>query len=261
MILDDIIKKRKKSLIFDYKNFENLENHINKINRKPISQCIKNDQFSIISEIKPASPSLGKIRKISDVEKIVLEMQHAGVIGLSILTEPDYFHGSYNNLEIAIESTELPCLMKDFVIDELQIRIANNLGATNILLINLIGNLDKMYQKCLDYGLEPLIEIHSEKEIKDIEKLFEIGFSPKLLGVNNRDLKTMKIDLNNSKKIIPKLKHTFGQNIKVISESGIKTTDDINFVMKFGADAVLIGSAIMKSINIYEKILSLRSVI
>lgn len=263
MILDDIIEKRKKSLTQDFDKYEDLDDQIQKINLnlKPISQNIKDDEISIISEIKPSSPSLGNIRKIFNVKKLAVKMEGAGVAGLSILTEPDFFNGSYNNLKIAVQSTDLPCLMKDFVIDEFQLKIANVLGARNILLINLIGNLDIMYQKCLDYNLEPLIEIHNSEEIEDLEKLIEIGFDPKLIGVNNRNLKTLKIDLNTSKILIPKLKQIFGKKIKVISESGIKSREDIDFVAQFGADAVLIGSSIMKSIDVYQKILSLRSVI
>jgi indole-3-glycerol phosphate synthase len=263
VILDEIIEKRKKSLAHEYDKYKDLGDQIQKVNvnLKPISQNIKDDEVSIISEIKPSSPSLGNIRKVFDVKKLVVKMEGAGVVGLSILTEPNFFNGSYNNLKIAVESTSLPCLMKDFVIDELQLKIANNLGATNVLLINLIGNLEKMYQKCLDYNLEPLIEIHNVEEIKDLEKLIEIGFNPTLFGVNNRNLKTLKIDLNTSKLLIPKLKRIFGEKIKVISESGIKTREDIDFVAQYGADAVLIGSSIMKSIDVYEKILSLRNVI
>ncbi|TFF85602.1 MAG: indole-3-glycerol-phosphate synthase [Promethearchaeota archaeon] len=261
VILDEIIEKRKKSLAQDYDMYKDLDDQIQKVSLKPISQNIKDDEISIISEIKPSSPSLGNIRKSFDVRKLALNMEAAGVAGLSVLTEPDFFNGSYNNLKMAVESTDLPCLMKDFVIDEFQLKIANALGATNILLINLIGNLEKMYEKCLNYNLEPLIEIHNIEEIDDLKKLIEIGFNPTLIGVNNRNLKTLKIDLNTSKILIPKLKRIFGKKIKVISESGIKTREDIDFVGQFGADAVLIGSSIMKSIDIYEKILSLRSVI
>ncbi|MBD3227677.1 MAG: indole-3-glycerol-phosphate synthase [Candidatus Lokiarchaeota archaeon] len=261
MILDEIIKDRKRLLDLDRRFYDILDVKINVKDQKPLSKSILEKGISIISEIKPSSPSLGRIRSIHDIKKLALEMERAGVIGLSVLTEPVYFHGSYNNLKIVIKSINLPCLMKDFIIDEIQIKIASKLGATNVLLVNLIGNLEEMYEKCLDYGIEPLIEIHSEEEIKDIKNLRSIGFNPKLIGINNRNLKTMEIDLNNSKLLIPKIKDIFGQNIKVISESGLKTREDIDYVREFGADAVLIGSSIMQSINVYEKILSLRRVI
>ncbi|MHA1269455.1 MAG: indole-3-glycerol phosphate synthase TrpC [Candidatus Helarchaeota archaeon] len=260
-ILDEIIEKRKKSLIEEYKKYKNIDKKIKCTDRKTISENIKKKKVSIISEIKPSSPTLGEIRQNINISYIAKEMENSGVIGLSILTEPNYFQGSYKNLQLAIESTSIPCLMKDFVVDELQLMIANYLGATNILLINLIGNVEEMYQQCMDYNLEPLIEIHYIEEIKDLEHLFEIGFNPKLIGVNNRNLKTLKINLNNSKIIISQLRRKFGNSIKVVSESGIYNKEDIEYVMRSGADATLIGTSIMQSENIKEKILSLRGLI
>jgi len=261
-LIEEIIRNRKKSLEKDVNLIKESINLKRKTFRKPLSENIKrNGEISIISEIKPSSPTLGTIRNDIDVREIAKIMEDAGVIGLSVLTEPNYFNGSYNNLKIAIESTKLPCLMKDFVIDEIQFQIASNLGATNILLINDICKLEKMFELALEYNLEPLIEIHDIAEINDIKHLIEIGFIPKLIGVNNRNLKTLKIDLNNSKIIIPKIKEYVENDAKVISESGINTIEEINSLLSFKTDAFLIGSSIMKSNNIKEKIISLRGVI
>ncbi|MFX1276328.1 MAG: indole-3-glycerol-phosphate synthase [Promethearchaeota archaeon] len=259
--IKEIVEKRRKSLEID-KNLINSLNDINlNKNRTPLSEKIKNNlDISIISEIKPSSPTLGEIRNDIDVKKTAIEMQDAGVVGLSILTEPNYFNGSYDNLRLAVENTNLPCLMKDFVIDEIQFKIARQIGATNILLINSIVDLPKFYSLSQNYDLEPLIEIHDAEEIKDIRGLLEVGFKPKLLGVNNRNLKTLEIDLNTSRQIIPKLKEEFGEKLQVVSESGINSKDEITFVQPSGADAFLIGSSIMKSNNIKEKILELRGI-
>lgn len=260
--IKEIVEQRKKSIQIDIEFMRDLGSEIIKKNRRPLSEIIKNNQgISIISEIKQASPTLGNIKKNVNVKAIATEMESAGVIGLSVLTEPNYFNGSYENLKLAVESTKLPCLMKDFVVDEIQYKIAAQIGATNILIINSISNLEDSYRKALEYSLEPLIEIHDIEELNDIRQLYDIGFKPKLIGVNNRNLKTLEIDLNTSKEIIPKINSEFGDDIIIVSESGVNTIEDINFLLQYQADAFLVGSSIMKSNNIKEKILSLRGVI
>lgn len=255
----EIVEQRKKSLIKDIDYMKNIDGKSIRDDRKTLSESIKsNQEISIISEIKPASPSLGTIRLDIDVKTVVNEMESSGVIGLSVLTEPNYFSGSYENLEVAVSNTKLPCLMKDFVVDPVQYKIAADLGATNILIINSICTLEDEYCLAMEYGLEPLIEIHEIEEMRDIRHLFDIGFNLKLIGVNNRNLKTLKINLITSKQIIPELKQEFGEKIQVVSESGINTLEDIKFIQPYGADAFLIGSSIMQSNNIKKKIHELR---
>ncbi len=259
--INEIVEQRKHSIAEDIRYKISLDRHIFRDNRSHLSKAIKyGSGISIISEIKPASPTLGDIRKNIDIPKVAKEMENAGVVGLSILTEPNYFNGSYDNLRSAVEATKIPCLMKDFIIDSVQCFIAYQLGATNILLINAIKDhkLEDMVKTAIECRLEPLIEIHNVEEINDLKHLVDIGLPPTLVGVNNRNLKTLEINLNTSKEIIPKLKQEFGENLVVISESGINTYEDIQFLEPSGADGYLVGSAIMKSDNIYDKILSLR---
>lgn len=259
--IKEIVEQRKKSIQKDLDFMRDIGREIFKDNRKPLSEIIKNNQgISIISEIKPASPTLGDIKKNINVKAIATEMESAGVIGLSVLTEPNYFNGTYENLKLAVESTNLPCLMKDFVVDEIQYMIAAEIGATNILIINSICNLEDSYHIALEYNLEPLIEIHDIEEIKNIRHIYDIGLKPTLIGVNNRNLKTLEINLKTSKVIIPKLKEEFGDKIQVVSESGINSVVDINFILPYKVDAFLIGSSIMQSNNIKEKILELRGI-
>jgi len=259
--IKEIIEQRKRSVEKEIHFLTDFEGNSSNKGRKPLSSFIKNDPgISIISEIKPASPTLGRIRKEIDVIKIAKEMEDSGVVGLSILTEPNFFKGSYENLKLAVENTRIPCLMKDFVVDEFQYKIAAKFRATNILIINTICNLEESYSKAIDYDLEPLIEIHELEEIKEIRHLFEIGLNPKLIGVNNRNLRTLEIDLNTAIQIIPKLKEEFGKEIQVISESGINTYEDIKSIIPYGVDAFLIGSSIMQSKNIKKKILELRGI-
>jgi indole-3-glycerol phosphate synthase len=258
-IIKEIVEQRKKSIGKDIEYLNNIDGNSISKDRRTLSESIKNNQgISIISEIKPSSPTLGNIRAHIDVKYVAEEMERSGVIGLSILTETNFFDGSYDNLKLAVSNTRISCLMKDFVVDPVQYHIAAILGATNILIINSICDLEKEYQLALENGLEPLIEIHDVNELRDIQHLFDIGHVPKLIGVNNRNLKTMNIDLNTSKQIIPVLKQDFGEEIQVISESGVNTFEDIEYLQPSGADAFLIGSSIMQSDNIREKILDLR---
>ena len=262
--IKEIVNNRRSTINKDIEFKESLNHKIQEKNQLSLSETIKkNKSISIISEIKPASPTLGEIRNNIDVQKIANLMKNSGVVGLSVLTEPNYFNGSYINLKTAIECTRLPCLMKDFVVDPIQFIIANQLGATNILIINAIENqsLEEQYKIAIMYYLEPLIEIHDLDEIKDIKHLFDIGYKPKLIGVNNRNLNTLEINLNTSKIIIPKLKEEFGDEVQIISESGINSNNDIKELLSYGADAFLIGSSIMKSNDIKKKIHELRGVI
>ncbi|MHA1988033.1 MAG: indole-3-glycerol-phosphate synthase [Promethearchaeota archaeon] len=260
--IKEIVEQRKNTIERDVIFMESLKGKSLRDNRKFLSETIKgNAEPSIISEIKLASPTLGEIRKSYNLKSIITEMESSGVDGLSVLTEPNYFNGSYENLRITVMNSKLPCLMKDFVVDPIQFKIAEQIGATNILLINSICDTKEMYRLAINHDLEPLLEIHEIEEIKDIRNLFEIGFEPKLVGVNNRNLKTLNIDLKTSKEIIPKLKEEFGEKIQIICESGIKSIEDINFIRPTGADAFLVGSSIMQSNSIKKKILELRGIV
>lgn len=257
--IKEIVENRKKTLHLDEAFKKNLGLNVHKNEREQLSHAIRTHLgIPIISEIKPASPTLSNIRIDLDVKMIAREMESAGVVGLSVLTEPNYFQGSYENLQLAVNSTKLPCLLKDFVIDPIQLEIAALLGATNVLIINSICNLIDMHDQASLLGLEPLIEIHNREEIKDLRELRDNGVTPKLIGVNNRNLKTMEINLQTSIDLIPQIKELFGEEVLVISESGINTHRDIQFLQSSKADAYLIGSLIMKSDCMKDTIVSLR---
>ncbi|MBD3212749.1 MAG: indole-3-glycerol-phosphate synthase [Candidatus Lokiarchaeota archaeon] len=258
-IIQKLIENRIKSLREQKENLDKIS-HLNVFpNRKKLSENIENkNKVSIIAEIKPASPTLGLIRKTFNISNIAKKMEKGGAIGLSIITEPTYFNGSFENLIEAMNTSILPCLMKDFIIDEIQMEIAKYVGVKNILLINYLINIEKMFELSLKYGLEPLVEIHKKEELSDIEHLFEVGFKPKLIGVNNRNLKTLNTDLTTSTQLIPEVRNKFGEKVKIISESGINTYKDIQFLQGTDVDAFLIGSSIMKSEDIVKKIRDLR---
>ncbi len=258
-ILLEILKSRRKSLSEQVKLFQFLEPDKVRHRKNTLNEAIQvKDGISIISEIKLASPSQGDIRRNVEITEIAQIMEKSGVIGLSVLTEPIYFNGSFLNLYLASKETSIPCLMKDFVFSEEQFKIAKKIGATNILLINLLGNIEEMYELSKEFNLEPLIEIHNSTEVVDLLQLKEIGINPPLIGVNNRNLKTLKVDLKTSEQLIPEVKKLYEGKVSVISESGINSFDDIKFLQSCGADGFLVGSSIMQSDDIQQKILQLR---
>jgi indole-3-glycerol phosphate synthase len=218
--------------------------------RQSILSCKHN---SIISEIKAASPSLGTIQNKIDTHQIAQAIERAGAAGISVLTEPKHFNGSIDALKQARETTKLPILMKDIIIVTDQIEVGAQIGANAILLIQALFDRDcceMSVEKTISFahskGLEVLLETHSESEF---QKALETDAD--LIGINNRNLATLKIDLNTTKLILQK--HN-APNKLVVSESGIKTPADLKFLRSYGANAFLIGSSIMLTENIEEKV-------
>ncbi len=208
---------------------------------------------AVITEIKAASPSVGTIRSNIDPAAIAKAMQRGGSVGISVLTEPKHFNGSLAALSEARAAVQLPILMKDIVIAIEQIEAAKALGADAVLLIQGLFdkhccemNADKMISFAHGLGLEVLLETHTDAEFKAA-----LETEADLIGVNNRNLSTLKIDLNTTKQILyknPKRGKT------VISESGIKTASDLQFLRSCGADAFLVGSSIMLTDDIESKV-------
>jgi indole-3-glycerol phosphate synthase len=218
--------------------------------KKAILQCTTN---AVITEVKAASPSLGPIRTGFSAKEIAQTMERAGAIGISVLTEPKHFNGSLTNLAEVRQATKLPILMKDIIIVPEQMEVGTQLGANAVLLIQALFDkhycemsVDKMIAYAHTKGLEVLLETHTTEEFKKATET-----DADLIGVNNRNLATLKIDLNATKQILqkhPKAGKT------VISESGIKTSDDLQFLRGCGADAFLIGSSIMLNENVELKV-------
>ena len=207
----------------------------------------------VITEIKAASPSLGTIRTQVNPKEIAKAMERGGAAGISVLTEPKHFNGSLQTLVETRESVKLPILMKDIVIVADQIDAAAQVGADAVLLIQALfdrgcceTSVDKMISFAHSKGLEVLLETHTEKEF-----LSAVETKADLIGINNRNLATLKIDLNNTKEI---LKRNNSAGKVIVSESGIKTPHDLQFLRNCGASAFLIGSSIMLTVNIEEKV-------
>ena len=212
-----------------------------------INMIKKNKHASLITEVKFSSPSLGEIHKKTDPVKIAMLMVQGGAVGLSVLTQPRLFNGSPEYFQKIRKKVKVPLLMKDIIIDKIQIDAAEKIGADCILLIQSI--FDKKLAKDIDefisYAhkkkLMVLLESHTKKEF-----ISSINTDADLLGINNRNLDTLEIDLDTTKNI---LKDRDEKRI-ILSESGIESPIDIRYLSGCGADGFLVGSSIMKSRDI-----------
>lgn len=209
--------------------------------------------YVVISEIKPASPSLGDIRIDVNPAMAANQMEAGGATGISVLTEPSHFKGSLENLMQVKEAVGLPVLMKDFIISMEQIDTAYNIGADTILLIQTLfdrayceADANDMIHKAHSLGLEVLLEAHNVKEFEKAVKT-----EADLIGINNRNLKTLSVDTGVTQNIL-NICDTYGKT--VISESGIKIVDDLQPLRDIGVSGFLIGSSIMQSNDIEKAV-------
>ena len=209
--------------------------------------------MAVIAEIKRASPSKGEIKlDVNPIEQ-ASTYEQAGASAISVLTDETFFKGSIEDLKIVSQNVQIPRLCKDFMIDEIQIDRAYNAGATIILLI--VAALSKERLKALyDYakqkGLDVLTEVHDEQEL---EAALEIN--AELIGINNRNLKTFVVDLEVTERLASKLDPT---KHLIISESGIKTVEDVERVKKAGARGILVGETLMQAENVAETLKQFR---
>lgn len=197
--------------------------------------------MSVIAEFKQASPTLGEIAH-PNLEAQVTRYVRGGASALSILTEPNRFGGSLEDLERAAGSVDVPLLMKDFVVHPAQIQAAARHGASAVLLIVKClsrSELNELADACRHYDLVPLIECHSEKELE-----LGLAFEEAVLGINNRNLDTLEIDRSLAARLLP----TVPKDRITVAESGYTQPEHVDEIRTI-ADAVLIGSALMKSEN------------
>ena len=214
-----------------------------------------NRGINVIAEIKKASPSAGLIRDDFDAVAIAQIYQKCGADAISVLTDEKYFKGRLEYIEQVKQAVALPVLRKDFIIDTWQIYESRAAGADAILLIaealKPAELMDMMITAC-ELTLTVLLEVHSADTLLQLRSL--VGFPGKgysVLGINNRDLKTMKVDINNTSRLI-ELADKDG-NGKFVSESGIKTRADVEKLKKLGVSACLIGQSLCESTDIEQK--------
>jgi indole-3-glycerol phosphate synthase len=255
MILDDVAAKRKEQL-----KCEMVKTPFADIKRKAalvrppkdFKKALQKGRIAVIAEIKKASPSKGLICPDFHPDKIAQSYEKAGADAISVLTEESFFCGSSDVLKQVRASSSLPILRKDFIISPYQIYEAKAAGADAILLIgamlseNTLGNFKQLSDLL---GLASLMEAHNEQEL---EKVINAG--AEIIGINNRDLKTFSVDNGTTARLAPMVP----KECVLVSESGVTSRKDMVAAEKAGADAVLIGEALMRSSNVSVSLKKLR---
>jgi indole-3-glycerol phosphate synthase len=239
-IIDEIIRSTKDRI----PSASNIRKR--KITSRHFKQSIEDkkqkDLIPVISEVKPSSPTRF-IRNVTpqDASEIAIHMESAGAAAISVLTEPFFFKGSIKNLISVREAVKIPVLRKDFIINKKQI---HEIDSDLILLIaGILGDeLDDFVNEAISYGREPLVEVHNSKELENA-----LLSRTNIIGINNRNLTTMKVDIATTENLAPLI-----SNRIIISESGISSPLDAVRMIDAGVDAILVGTSIMLG-NVYEK--------
>jgi indole-3-glycerol phosphate synthase len=237
-----------------YSNFRQHDEPQNTPATLRLSECITTcSHLPLIAEIKIASPTTGALRVNMDADAIAKRMKAGGVAGISVVTEPHFFKGSARLLENVRSGVSLPLLMKDFIVSTRQIEAARNSGANAVLLIQALfdrgyatRSVEEMIEFAHTIGLDVLLEAHTYAEFE--RALFT---DTDLVGINNRDLRTLEVDLTTTKEILEKVPH---DGRLVISESGVTTPEDARFLRRCGADALLVGSALMRAKDVRQAV-------
>jgi indole-3-glycerol phosphate synthase len=204
------------------------------------AKALKNDGINIIAEIKAASPSAGAIVENPDVESIAREYRSGGAAAISIVTEPEFFRGSREWIGRAGQASGLPVIMKDFVVEPSQVFAAVAAGADALLLLASLLDAKQiaLFIALLDeYGVDALVEAHDEGEV---ERAIDGG--ARVIGVNNRDLRTFKVDLATSERLSAKIP----KGVVKVAESGITSHDDVRRLRACGFDAFLVGESLLR---------------
>lgn len=215
-------------------------------------KALRKDGISFICECKKASPSKGLIAPEFPYLQIAEEYEAAGADCISVLTEPKWFLGSDKFLKEIADAVSIPCLRKDFTVDEYMIYEAKVLGASAVLLIcSILGKSEirEYLQICDDLGLSALVETHDEREVQ-----MALDARARVIGVNNRNLKDFSVNTDNSRR----LRELIPSEVLFVSESGVQTAEDVAALRAIGADAVLIGETLMRATDEKAKLAELR---
>jgi indole-3-glycerol phosphate synthase len=242
--LDQIVAATRRRVSAARKNPHELEQQASQHTPRGFRRALgkaSHEGVAVVAELKKASPSRGLIRSDFEPRKLALELADAGAAALSVLTDEEFFQGSLENLRVASRAAELPCLRKDFIVDEFQLMEARANCADAVLLIVAAlspSELNSLAARSREIGLDVLCEVHDETELK---RALDAGCD--LIGVNSRDLRTFKVDLNTALrmgKVIPR-------NVLAVAESGIESGHDIARLRAEGYGAFLIGESLMKA--------------
>lgn len=251
-ILDKIIRQKEKEVaLLKKQSFDSAPVKKSAFN---IAQSFKeNAQMNVIAEIKRSSPSKGAIN--SGIDPVVQAKNYTayGAGAISVLTDETFFNGSMDDLRAVHEAVDLPLLCKDFMIDPVQIDQAKASGASIILLIVAAlseYSLKGLYDYAIEQELEVLCEVHNEEEM---ERALDLG--AQIIGINNRNLKTFEVDLETTGNLSSMVQNP---DTILISESGIKTREDVKQVAEHGASGILVGETLMRSDNLFVTFSDLR---
>lgn len=251
-MLDEILADKKRQLKeIDLQN--EIERMVPLVSSMPsvrsLSQGLRHGKdISLIAEVKRCSPSKGVLRKDLQVDNSGQVYEQAGAKAISVLTEARYFGGCIEDLMDVRWSTSLPVLRKDFIVEEFQVWESRFIGADAVLLIvNILKQeeLSALHSLARRTGLEVLIEVHTERELNAALRL-----NPEIVGINNRDLKTLDVNLKTTERLAPLIP----REVVSVSESGVRCRDDMLRLQDMGIDAVLVGEEIVTSPNPYLKI-------
>lgn len=215
-------------------------------------KALKKPDIAFICECKKASPSKGLISPDFPYIKIAKEYEEAGADCISVLTEPKWFLGNDEYLQKIADTVKIPCLRKDFTVDEYMIYEAKTLGASAVLLICSILSKEQIREYigiCDTLGMSALVEVHNSKEAH-----MALDAGARIIGVNNRNLKDFSVDKSNSEK----LRDIVPADVLFVSESGVSSRDDVENLRKIGADAILVGEALMRATDKKAKLSELR---
>lgn len=222
------------------------------MNAPSFEKALQKPEMSFICECKKASPSKGLIAPEFPYLQIAKDYEAAGADCISVLTEPKWFLGSDDYLREIASAVSIPCLRKDFTVDEYMLYEAKLLGASAVLLICSIlceAQIKEYIAICDTLGLSALVETHSDKEIQTA-----LNAGARIIGVNNRNLKDFSVDTDNSRR----LRNLIPQDILFVSESGINSAEDVQKLREIGVDAVLVGEALMRAADKTSKLTALR---
>lgn len=248
-MLDRILAEVKKDIEKRKRKGEDLSTRLTKI--KSLAGAIEDCKTNaVIAEIKQKSPSEGTLKKNPDVVELSREYESGGAVAISVLTEKNFFGGALENLIAIRQEVNLPLLRKDFIIDEFQIQESFAYEADAVLLIvSVLGKKTADFVTATDeVGLECVVECRTQGEIA-----VALDAGADIIGINNRNLKTLNVDINATKELA---KYVPDDKV-LISESGIKNANDVRFLLDSGADAVLVGTTLMRSPNPKETLLRL----
>ena len=211
---------------------------------------------ALIAEVKKASPSKGVFREDFDPVAIATAYERGGASCLSVLTDREFFQGGFENLQLVRQAVELPLLCKEFIIDPYQIYLGRSHGADAVLLIAAIltdAELTELQALIHQLGMTALIEVHTQAELERVLQIPDV----RLIGINNRNLENFVVELEKTKILMDRLDPETRNKYLWVSESGIYTRQDLDFVQSCGASAVLVGESLIKQENIEDAVRSL----